>query len=102
MMNVRVSLTVRGKVQGVAFRKQTMRKAEELNVSGWVRNLSDGSVQGCFEGAETNVEALVVWCSIGPERARVDAIESESYLYTGEFTDFQIWRDGEIPGGGCS
>jgi acylphosphatase len=77
-------------VQGVSFRKHTLRKAVELDVRGWVKNSPDGSVQGCFEGAESHVDALLVWCSIGPERARVDAVESERHPYTGEFPDFRI------------
>ena len=89
-MRVRISLTVKGEVQGVSFRKHTLRKAQELNVRGWVENCSDGAVQGCFEGVESDVDALLVWCSIGPERARVDAIESERLPYTGEFSDFRI------------
>ena len=81
---------IHGRVQGVSFRTHACSIARELGVSGWVRNLQDGTVQGCFEGCRSNVEALLVWCSIGPERARVQAIESEIHNYTGEFPDFRI------------
>lgn len=89
-MNVRALLTVRGKVQGVSFRKHTLRMAQELRVSGWVRNLDNGSVQGCFEGPRSQVEALIAWCSLGPERAVVEALTSEFHSFTGEFQEFCI------------
>lgn len=77
-------------MQGVSFRKQTLKRALELNVSGWVKNLDDGSVQSCLEGAAQDVEALIQWCSLGPERARVQSIESEFHDYAGEFDGFCI------------
>ncbi len=87
---LRVLLTVRGQVQGVSFRKQALKRALELNVSGWIKNLDDGSVQGCLEGAAPDVEELLQWCSLGPERARVQSIESEFHDYAGEFDGFYI------------
>jgi acylphosphatase len=87
---VRVLLTVKGEVQGVSFRKQTLNRALELKVTGWVKNLEDGSVQGCLEGAVGDVEALRDWCSRGPARARVYAMESIVQTYAGEFDGFSI------------
>jgi acylphosphatase len=46
----RVSVIVHGRVQGVAFRHYTCQRALELGVTGWVRNLPDGEVEGLFEG----------------------------------------------------
>jgi acylphosphatase len=89
-MSIRILTNISGKVQGVSFRKHTLKIACELNVSGWVRNQSDGTVQGCFEGNDSHVEALLVWCFVGPERARVQAIESKIQKYTGEFSEFRI------------
>lgn len=89
-MSIRLLTKIHGKVQGVSFRKHTLNIARELHVSGWVRNLPDGTVQGCFEGNRSNVEALLVWCSAGPERARVQAVENEIQNYTGEFPEFRI------------
>jgi acylphosphatase len=95
-MKIRIVITVNGKVQGVSFRKQTARMAEELGVSGWVMNLSNGSVQGCFEGDWKAVESLFAWCSVGPERARVDFLTCDIQPCAGEFRDFRIQQDEEM------
>ncbi|MBJ6800545.1 acylphosphatase [Geomonas propionica] len=89
-MKIRASLIVRGRVQGVAFRHHTARTAQQLGVGGWVRNLSDGSVEACFEGEEADVLAMVQWCRRGPELARVDELIEKKGEYTGEFTGFQV------------
>lgn len=86
----RVLLRVSGTVQGVSFRKQTMMRALELGVTGWVRNLADGSVEGCFEGSRFALCALLKWCSKGPERSEVASMESLWQPYRGEFIDFCI------------
>lgn len=65
-----------GKVQGVWFRETTRQKAEELGITGWVRNLTDGSVEAQFHGDATTLAAMVSWCHRGPPLARVDKVES--------------------------
>lgn len=89
-MNIRVSVTVYGRVQGVAFRNYTSRRAMELGVSGWVRNLPDGSVAGVFEGDENAVNVLVDWCRQGPPAAVVERLDLRQEVYSGEFRDFSI------------
>lgn len=86
----RVSVIVHGRVQGVAFRHYTCRRAMELKVTGWVRNLPDGSVEGLFEGDDGAVANLVEWCRIGPPAARVDRIDVQKCSYSGEFDEFTI------------
>jgi acylphosphatase len=87
---VRYFIIVKGKVQGVSFRKSTCRIAEELRVSGWVKNCTDGSVTACVEGAESAVQALLSWCAIGPEQAKVDGVRCEQGEYRNEFSGFEI------------
>jgi len=87
-MKIRVLITVTGRVQGVGFRYHTGRQARVLGVSGWVRNLPDGAVEGCFEGDETAVSALVDWCHSGPPAARVDRVNVTRQEYTGELREF--------------
>lgn len=89
-MKVRMRVTVTGRVQGVCFRSFTARQARSLGVSGWVRNLIDGSVEGCFEGKEADVSALVDWCRTGPPAARVEGVIVTRQQYTGEFTGFMV------------
>lgn len=75
MDRIRRRVVVDGRVQGVFFRASTVREAEGLGVSGWVRNLSDGRVEAVFEGDPDLVERAVDWARQGPERAVVTAIE---------------------------
>ena len=60
-MNTRVHVLVSGKVQGVFFRSSTKNMAEELGLSGWVRNLADGRVEALFEGKKEVVETMIEW-----------------------------------------
>jgi len=70
-----VRATVRGAVQGVGFREETVRRAEELGVLGWVRNGEDGSVQVHAEGPSAAVEAFVEFLREGPRAARVEKFD---------------------------
>lgn len=76
-MVLRYNIRVTGKVQGVFFRESTRRKALEINVSGFVRNESDGAVYIEAEGNEAQLAELVSWCQRGPERAEVIAVKVE-------------------------
>jgi len=67
---------VRGRVQGVAFRYHTLKRAEELGVRGWVRNLPDGRVEVRAQGAPSVLEAFVGWLARGPAWARVDEVDA--------------------------
>lgn len=91
-MNTRAHVLVSGKVQGVFFRSSTKDKAEELGISGWVRNLSDGRVEAVFEGETEDVDKMVEWCRKGPEYAIVTGVESIVEEYKGEFTGFLLRR----------
>lgn len=74
-MAVRKHVFVSGKVQGVTFRASTRKKARELGVGGWVRNLPDGRVEAVFEGKDEDVEELIKWCHSGPSLADVEDVE---------------------------
>lgn len=79
-------LQIYGLVQGVFFRDSLRQQAEALEVSGWVRNRRDGSVEAMLQGNEGAVEALIAWCRIGNGRSRVERVEIENGQ--GEFTRF--------------
>ncbi|MGA9748454.1 MAG: acylphosphatase [Nocardioides sp.] len=83
---IAVSVTVRGRVQGVGFRFHCVDQAERLGVVGWVRNEPDGAVHGHFEGTAEAVAALVAWCRRGPSYARVDEVEERPVSLTGART----------------
>ena len=90
-MKVRVHVFVSGRVQGVFFRQSTQRKAQSLDVKGWVRNLPDGRVEAVFEGEEPAVKTVVDYCRHGPSAARVDDLEVRNENYVGEFSGFEAF-----------
>jgi acylphosphatase len=90
MSKSRVKLIIKGIVQGVNFRYYTQREAQKRNLSGWVRNLPDGSVAALFEGDEDEVEAMIQWCRHGPPSAQVTEMLVQPMEYRGEFQSFSI------------
>jgi acylphosphatase len=90
MPRVRAKLLVKGVVQGVNFRYYTRREALRLNVTGWVRNLPDGSVAAVLEGEEEDTQALIRWCRQGPPSAEVQSLIVQPEEYRGEFESFSI------------
>ncbi len=88
---VRAHLLVRGVVQGVYFRANMKRVAEEAGVTGWVRNLPDGrTVEAVLEGRRRDVEKVICWALHGPELADVREVEVKFEEYRGEFKGFRI------------
>ena len=87
---IRVILTIIGEVQGVFFRAYAQSKAQELGVTGWVANESDGTVTVVAEGPENQVNELADWCQSGPSTAQVEKVERKDMQYIGEFEEFSI------------
>jgi len=73
-MLVARDLRITGKVQGVFFRAWARRQADELRVSGWIRNQPDGSVEAHLEGHEGAIRQLVERMREGPPGAEVDEL----------------------------
>lgn len=90
-MKKRVGLKMYGRVQGVFFRDSSQRKAKELNLTGWVKNEPDGTVQIVAEGEEKDLNELIKWCRAGgTEYGRVDKVDIEWLESTGQFDDFVV------------
>ncbi|MBZ0106082.1 MAG: acylphosphatase [Sulfuricella denitrificans] len=68
-------LRIYGRVQGVYFRESMCQKAEELGITGWVRNRRDGSVEATVQGESLAVEKILEWARQGPAAARVEQLE---------------------------
>lgn len=68
-------LQISGRVQGVGFRYHMRRVAQELGITGWVRNRRDGSVEAMVAGAPDAVEKIIAWARRGPGHAVVTAVE---------------------------
>lgn len=89
-MKERAHIIVRGIVQGVFFRYNTMKVAQSLGIKGWVRNLRDGSVEILCEGESKDIEELIKWCWKGPQGAYVENVDATKEEYVGEFQTFEI------------
>ena len=89
-MKLRAQIVIYGIVQGVWFRVNTKNKAEQLNITGWVRNTSDGNVEALFEGEESNINEIIEWCHHGPPSAMVEKVEIKKSYATNEFNHFFI------------
>jgi acylphosphatase len=90
MEKSRCHVVVSGRVQGVCFRMETKRIAENFGVSGWVKNNRDGTVEAVFEGEKDDVFSAVEWCKKGPQGSRVIKIDIGEENYAGEFDRFDI------------
>lgn len=89
-MTSRVHLIVTGRVQGVGFRYACQEIAEQLGVTGWVRNRWNGAVEIVAEGEEDAVTRMLDWCRQGPSGARVNRCDVTREPPTGEFKSFEI------------
>jgi acylphosphatase len=70
-----IHVRVEGRVQGVFFRDYTRSQALELNLKGWVRNLSDGSVEAVISGRDEDVALLLKRIRTGSPHSRVDDVQ---------------------------
>jgi acylphosphatase len=66
---------VRGRVQGVGYRYFALKRAEELGLSGFVRNMPDGSVEVIAEGPDPQLSQFEARLKEGPSFARVEDVE---------------------------
>ncbi len=74
---ITVHMLITGRVQGVGFRESMRLVAQALDVTGWVRNLADASVEAVVQGEETAVDRLLGWCHNGPPGANVRFVEAK-------------------------
>ncbi|MGE0385037.1 MAG: acylphosphatase [Gammaproteobacteria bacterium] len=73
-MEAAIHCFVQGRVQGVFFRASTRDEALRLGLTGWVRNLADGSVEVFACGRQADLDRLREWLARGPARARVEQL----------------------------
>lgn len=85
-----LKIVVRGVVQGVGFRYFVYHRATEMGLTGWTKNLPDGSVEVLAEGDSSLLEQLVKDLRVGPRQAQVTAIESDPLEPAGLYDSFEI------------
>jgi acylphosphatase len=82
---------VRGRVQGVFFRRFAQEHARKLGFKGWVRNLSDGAtVEVVAEGDRNRLDSLIGLLRKGPPGSWVEKVETQLLSPEGHYGDFTI------------
>jgi acylphosphatase len=87
---VRLQAIVHGRVQGVNFRYYTRLRAQELGVTGYVRNKWDRTVEVVAEGEREAVEKLLEFIKVGPRAALVQRVDRQWQDPTGQFKHFEV------------
>lgn len=83
---IQLHAIVHGRVQGVSFRYYTVREAQRLGITGWVRNRRNRTVEVLAEGTRIQLDALVNFLHSGPPSAQVTSVDlswrhaSKNYL----------------------
>jgi acylphosphatase len=88
--SVSLHAIVTGLVQGVNFRYYTRERAQQLGLTGWVRNLRDGSVEVQAHGPRPALERLLDFLQRGPRSAVVEAVQAEWGEADSAFTTFEV------------
>ena len=87
-----VHLRIYGRVQGVYYRASMLQEAQQLQLTGWVTNCPDGSVEAVAEGGKAKLDALIAWCHQGPPGARVAGVDAQWQRPENSFVGFTIRR----------
>ena len=82
-------IRIKGYVQGVGFRWSAAREAKNLGITGFVKNLSNGSVYIEAEAEEEQLKDFVEWCKKGPDFCSVESVETESFP-AANYREFRI------------
>ena len=88
----RLRIFFSGSVQGVGFRFAACEAASECSVTGWVRNLTDGTVEIVAEGSPAAVARMTAWAQRGPRHASVDRVEVETLARSPSLDTFEMRR----------
>lgn len=83
-------INVTGSVQGVGFRYFCHTQARNLNLNGWVKNLSDGSVCSTVEGEKDSIEQYISLLKSGSGASSVAQVDINWQSYSGQFDRFEI------------
>ncbi len=81
-------LRITGRVQGVGFRYSMYYVAQDLGLSGWVKNCEDGSVEAVVQGTPMSVQSIIDWAHKGPSMSRVDFVDVSDDF--GQYSTFEI------------
>ena len=74
MKTLKVQVT--GRVQGVGFRYFVKTHADNLNISGYAKNLTNGQVEVIMQGEADSIDALLAKIELGPSYSEVASVDS--------------------------
>lgn len=83
-------IVITGRVQGVGFRYFAHHKAENMNITGWIKNTFDGKVEIEAVGEVQNLGPFIDWMKIGPARAIIQTFTVSDIGPERNFTQFII------------
>ncbi len=83
---------VQGTVQGIFFRQFVKEHADNLKLSGFVRNLNGGNVEILVEGEQDQIDRLAGFVRKGPEHSQIRHVQIEERKWQGDFKEFKILR----------
>jgi len=86
---------IHGRVQKVSFRYYTQLEAERLDLTGWVRNLPDGTVEATAVGTQEALDTFLKWLHHGPSGAKVTGVDVNWIDSPQTFKNFDIRHDAE-------
>lgn len=84
-------LLIKGKVQGVFYRTSAKETADELGITGWIKNTDEGDVEAAVKGSQSQLQRFIQWCKSGPPRANVTEVISTE-IKEETFEDFTVIR----------
>ncbi len=90
MQKKQVYILIGGRVQGVGFRYFVLRKAEQLDIAGWVKNTPEGKVEIEASGELQNINTFIDWMKIGPARAIIGSFSVSDISPERKFDHFAI------------
>ncbi len=91
-MMIELLANVKGRVQGVGFRSTAKQLAEKLKLTGFTRNLPDGSVEICVQGEKAQLEKFLSHLRQEFPSDYIDDIDADFRQPSKTFTDFKIVR----------
>ena len=89
----RIQIYISGRVQGVNFRNSAKVQADKLNIKGFAKNRSNGTIKIVGEGDQDALEELLQWSFRGSIYAKVTGLKYKWMPYTGEFKEFTVIRE---------
>ena len=89
-MGSQARVVFHGRVQGVWFRAFTSEQAKAAQLTGWVRNLANGSVEALFAGDKDKIGDVIEKCRQGPPSALVEKTDVAWEQASGDFTSFKV------------